>query len=79
MKQGSKRFNLGGLHEKHAVATWSLVTTKVAQSERKRLYPTEQLYVNQLVVGEEERWYMTVVSEVNFYEGNHHFLFLVST
>jgi len=23
MKQGSKKFKLGGLHEKHAVATWS--------------------------------------------------------
>jgi len=24
MKQGSKKFKSGGLHEKHAVATWSL-------------------------------------------------------
>jgi hypothetical protein len=24
MKQGSKKFTLGGLHEKDAVATWSL-------------------------------------------------------
>jgi len=24
MKSGSKKFKSGGLHEKHAVATWSL-------------------------------------------------------
>jgi hypothetical protein len=24
MKQGSKKFKSGGLHEKHAIATWSL-------------------------------------------------------
>jgi len=24
MKQGSKKFKSGGLHEEHAVATWSL-------------------------------------------------------
>jgi hypothetical protein len=56
MKQGSERFKSGGLHEKHAVATWSLTATTMAQSERKRLYTTEHLYVNQLVTGEEERW-----------------------
>jgi hypothetical protein len=28
MKKGSKKFKLGGLHEKHAVATWNLGKTK---------------------------------------------------
>jgi hypothetical protein len=47
----------------------------MAYSEMTGLYPSKHLYVNQSVVGEEERWQMTVVSEVNFYEGSHHFLF----
>lgn len=47
----------------------------MAQGKRKRLHPSKYLYVCQLVVGQDRRWYTTVVREVNLLEGSHCCLF----